>query len=387
VSEETQEAEVVALVARSDAGGLAAVEARLNEFRAFVKRVLQPGIDYGVVPGTGDRGKATLFKAGAERILQLYSLTAITHVDAVIEDFDKTPPLIHYRVRVQVIKRGSGEVMGEGLGTCNSLETKYRYRTEWWKDRKSAPPDGEGWERQQGKWGAGYKRKMLNPETADLANTILKIAKKRALVDAALTVGAASEFFTQDLDDMVVNEAALKPQVSKPSKEALIEEHQHIGEAAEAEIEGLTDSVVFVKLKKALLEGFRSHPHRDNWLKKHKAELEAMPEKAKDELRGLFIRAKVNGNVPGSGPAAPDVGGSEGAAGPDTYLEAPYHGGGGEAGEGEDGAAGVASPAGGAPTGNARLPMGHGEGSGGPAEGAAGRGETSAARGAPKEKK
>src|SRR5690606_29527760 len=35
-----------------------------------------------------------------------------------------------------------------------------------------------------------------------LGNTCLKMAKKRAQVDAALTVGSLSDIFTQDLEDM-----------------------------------------------------------------------------------------------------------------------------------------------------------------------------------------
>ena len=55
----------------------------------------------------------------------------------------------------------------EGLGSCNNRERKYI---------------------------------KMDPYTMD--NTVLKMAKKRALVDAALLVGSLSDIFTQDLEDM-----------------------------------------------------------------------------------------------------------------------------------------------------------------------------------------
>ncbi len=41
-----------------------------------------------------------------------------------------------------------------------------------------------------------------NPDIADTYNTVLKMAKKRAFVDASLTATAASDIFTQDVEDM-----------------------------------------------------------------------------------------------------------------------------------------------------------------------------------------
>jgi hypothetical protein len=43
--------------------------------------------------------------------------------------------------------------------------------------------------------------KVENPDIADTYNTVLKMAKKRAHVDAILTATAASDIFTQDIDE------------------------------------------------------------------------------------------------------------------------------------------------------------------------------------------
>jgi len=43
--------------------------------------------------------------------------------------------------------------------------------------------------------------RVPNPDTADVVNTIQKMAQKRALVPATLLATSGSEFFTQDLED------------------------------------------------------------------------------------------------------------------------------------------------------------------------------------------
>ena len=42
--------------------------------------------------------------------------------------------------------------------------------------------------------------RVENPDAADLDNTILKMAKKRSLVDAAISLVRCSDMFTQDVD-------------------------------------------------------------------------------------------------------------------------------------------------------------------------------------------
>jgi hypothetical protein len=76
----------------------------------------------------------------------------------------------------------SGRVIGEGVGACSTLEYRYRIQTE---DRTY--PNGNT---------------VPAKYTAyDFYNTALKIGKKRAMVDAVLTVTGASEIFTQDTED------------------------------------------------------------------------------------------------------------------------------------------------------------------------------------------
>ena len=53
-------------------------------------------------------------------------------------------------------------------------------------------------------WGnnPAYSVEQVRTNHSDQANTILKMAKKRAMVDLCLTATAASDVFAQDLEDM-----------------------------------------------------------------------------------------------------------------------------------------------------------------------------------------
>ncbi len=128
---------------------------------AFVKAQMTKDVDYGVIPGTR---KPTLLKPGAEKLLRLFNLRPHLELLHSVVDFEK--PLFYYHYRCSLYK--GEEMVGEGDGCCNSKEKKY--------------------EKQQ------YK-------IYDLTNTICKIAQKRALVAAVLSSCAASEFFTQDLEN------------------------------------------------------------------------------------------------------------------------------------------------------------------------------------------
>jgi len=111
------------------------------------------------------------------------------------------------------------------VGSCSSMESKYRFQTgpkestgkavpkEYWDVRKSDPPKaqsllgGKGFgtmKNDSGQWVISIQgEKVENTNPADQFNTVLKMAKKRAHVDAVLTVTAASDIFTQDIEDFV----------------------------------------------------------------------------------------------------------------------------------------------------------------------------------------
>ena len=126
----------------------------------FVQSQMQRNVDYGTITGID---KPILLKSGAEKLCRLFSLRPTFELIQFITDFDQ--PLFHYHYRCSLYR--DGELVAQSDGCCNSREKKY--------------------EKQK------YK-------VYDLANTLCKMAQKRALVAAVLSSCGASAFFTQDLE-------------------------------------------------------------------------------------------------------------------------------------------------------------------------------------------
>ena len=188
----------------------------------FVQSILVEDEDFGKVGGSP---KPTLLKPGAEKLTVFFGLVPSYECVKEIEAWDGAKfggePFFYYRFKCRLLR--DGQVFGEGEGSCNSRESKYRYRTQ----TRSCPvchepaiiPSkqeyGGGWLCFHKKGGCGAKfaegdpeivhqqiGRVLNPDTADLVNTILKMATKRAYIAAVLNATGASEFFTQDLEDV-----------------------------------------------------------------------------------------------------------------------------------------------------------------------------------------
>lgn len=226
-------------------------ESMLNELKSLLKE----GIDYGTIPGTP---KPTLYKPGAEKICAFFGYAPhYTESLASIEDWEGDrfgEPLFYYKYACTLEK--DGKPVGEGVGSANSWESKYRYR---WVKEHDIPPsctaeqiagfprrDGgiseftfavdkaetsgpygkpaEYWQKfkdaianktaRKGKKKikSGEERdtweildvvyRVPNPEFADLINTVQKMGQKRAYIAATLSATGASQYFTQDLEDI-----------------------------------------------------------------------------------------------------------------------------------------------------------------------------------------
>ena len=181
--------------------------------------VMVEHVDYGTIPGCGD--KPALFKPGAEKVLKWF---AVAVADIQIEDLSG-PGFVRYRLIVTG-KTPDGIVRGLGIGECSSQEEKYAWRAATCPEEFRATPDTarrEKWKR--GNKG-GYKVEQVATNPADVSNTVLKMAKKRATVDLALTACNASALFSQDFEDMSeeMREAlaadAVAREASRPSTRA-----------------------------------------------------------------------------------------------------------------------------------------------------------------------
>jgi hypothetical protein len=204
---------------------------RFNAVTDFVKTIMHEGVDYGTIPGTN---KATLLKPGAEKLCTLFGLSCRFQLVKEVEDWTgddhRGEPFFYFVYRCQL---WHGDLLvAEADGSCNSWEKKYRWRSA---DRvcpncerptiiKGKAEYGGGWLCFAKKGGCGAKFRdgdasiegqptgqVPNPDIADAVNTIQKMAAKRALVAATLIAVNASEFFTQDLEDLEIIDARVLP--------------------------------------------------------------------------------------------------------------------------------------------------------------------------------
>ena len=153
------------------------------------------GVHYGIIPGTP---KPTLYKAGAEKLAQTFRIAASYIVDEL-----STDDHVRYRITCVGTHQATGLTLGAGLGECSTGEEKYKWKRTYSDTEFHATPEN----RRRMKWfskkgGEDYSIMQIRTERADLANTVLKMACKRALVAMILTVTAASDIFTQDIEDL-----------------------------------------------------------------------------------------------------------------------------------------------------------------------------------------
>lgn len=214
--------------------GAAELRARVNDLRLSV---MQQDIDFGKIPGVD---KMVLLKPGAEKLCAEFGFYPRFEQVSVVENFDTSPPLFHYRYRAVLYRVATGEAIAEGIGSCNSREKKYRYRQservcpECGKPAiiKGKSEYGGGWVCFKRKDGCGAKfsdndpsiigqevGQVDNPDIFDQVNTLDKMAQKRALIAAVLIATNASAYFTQDLEDDVI-EGHYEEMRSEPSKQA-----------------------------------------------------------------------------------------------------------------------------------------------------------------------
>lgn len=125
----------------------------------WIKEHFVPRVDFG--PATSHGGaKDTLLKPGAEKLCLLFGWTARLSDDHEVRAMLGNPPtLIAFKCG---LFSEQGQLVAEGRGACDLTER---------------PPRA--------------------------INSAIKIAEKRAVVDAVLRACGLSELFTQDLEDMV----------------------------------------------------------------------------------------------------------------------------------------------------------------------------------------
>lgn len=138
---------------------------------------LKRDVDFGVIPGTK---KPSLYKAGAEKLCLSYGL--LTHMELVDKIEDAEKPFFMYTFKCSLVKiaaDGREYVFSTAYGSANTAERR---------NGRNSPYDA--------------------------ANATLKMAQKRALVSAAISLSGLSDMFTQDMDNEDYTEAVEKKELT-----------------------------------------------------------------------------------------------------------------------------------------------------------------------------
>lgn len=209
----------------NDALSIEEITGQVALIQKVMSSVMHDGEHFGKVPGCGD--KPTLLKPGAEKLAMTFRFAP----RYAIQEKELRDGHREYRIVASLQSITTGRFVGEGVGVGTTMETKWRFRKaeqkcpECGKEAiiKGKQEYGGGWLCYKKKGGCGAKFKDGDPaienqemgriehdNPADYYNTCLKMAKKRALVDAILTATAASDIFTQDVEEMEI-EAPQQP--------------------------------------------------------------------------------------------------------------------------------------------------------------------------------
>ena len=178
----------------------------------------------------------SLYKPGAEKLLEVYGYACFYEVvtkrvlmpEDPLNPFRPHGPYFEWDIIAHVYSKRSGNELGQGVGSCNSMETKYRYRD----GKRKCPACGEEalmygkpeygkgefkgvkhWlcYARNGGCGESFKvnepkivdqevGKIPNPDMWDIMNTIEKMAAKRAIVHAAISLTRSGGLFVPEDD-------------------------------------------------------------------------------------------------------------------------------------------------------------------------------------------
>jgi hypothetical protein len=215
-----------AIIRQPDELSVEAMIAQVDKIQRAMKAVMKDGVHFGVIPGTP---KPTLYKPGAEKLCLLFRLDPQYQVERAFSPDGHLDVL----VTCTLYHIPTGNRIASGVGSCSTRESRYAYR----KAGRTCPDCGMegaiikgkaeyggGWLCFKKKNGCGAKfsdgdaaiesqaeGRVDNEDIVDLHNTVVKMGCKRALVAAVLNGTAASDIFTQDVEDMPRPDAPKAP--------------------------------------------------------------------------------------------------------------------------------------------------------------------------------
>lgn len=216
------------------------LRAQVNLVQEVMKAVMKEGTHYGTIPNTP---KPSLWKPGAEVLAATFRIA----VSYRIEDLS-TLDVVRYRITATGTHQTTRIVMGDGMGECSSGEEKYKWRKSLNKREFDATPENH----RRTKFGYDkYKKQeyeilQVRTEPVDHANTILKMACKRAQIAMTLNVTAASDIFTQDIEDLPDE---LRPDIDRETGEITPPTRAQLPPCPDAKIDRWFENVTAGKAK------------------------------------------------------------------------------------------------------------------------------------------
>ena len=227
---------------------------QVHQVQSIMRSLMVEETHFGVIPGTK---KPTLYQPGAQMLCFAFRLIPEYQVVTHRMEGNHREVVVTCRLSNQ-----SGQLLGSGVGSCSTMESKYRYRGAelvatgrevpkgYWDAKKLNAASaakvlgGNGFiakKDEAGIWMIYEKGegKAENPDVADAWNTILKMAKKRAFVDATISTCAASDLFTQDLEDFQPD-APQAPQSPKGARVDIMSETEIQTLLADLKVCGVT---------------------------------------------------------------------------------------------------------------------------------------------------
>jgi len=130
----------------------------------YISENMKEGVDYGSIDIQGKKSKPTLFKPGSEKFCSLFKIRPVFKKDVeTVDMLGNKDGIVAY---ICELYDGKGQVVGEGRGVAV----------------------------------VDFTRGDFN------VNKQVKLAEKRSQTDAVLRTGGLSDFFTQDIEDMPIEE-------------------------------------------------------------------------------------------------------------------------------------------------------------------------------------
>lgn len=223
--------------------GALKVRDQVNQIQYLMQDVLKEGEHYGKIPGVQ---KPSLMQSGAEKIAYMFKL--VPHYTVSREDIPGMPGHREYTVTC-TLTGSDGLVKGEAIASCSTMESRYRWRDGWEDTGEPIPNDARDRKQQYRAQGLGMKKvngnwlwvrfldRQENQDIADTWNTVLQMAEKRAFVRAIRCTTAASDIFTQDVEETMYDYAP--QQTYEPPAQSQL--HQGLSDDDKLELRRLTN--------------------------------------------------------------------------------------------------------------------------------------------------